>query len=658
MRKSSALACLLLAGWAASSTAIATDPDDATGFEYLYIVANENGSSGGHTAIRFGRDVYHFQNEDDLLVLHRDRADEFLYSYALLENRTIHSTRVAMSEETRSSLVEHFRQRHRAQEAQIGIQRDLRRDRELLEFLAEREKDPSKQAPDRLLSIAGLGYFESSPPASDERSAILDSLRSALVRAYGPGFVEARRSAIARERDSLLEEDPAHWRVAMPTSASDHPIFARSYSSRWVDLRAARAALDVLEEARGLEAGARRAPEDDAFSLEPEDVAALERYAAKLAGQLVETANSRRADWGQTLLVGMARLAALEASIATGQLVFLDTYPDEPESIIRLQAHRDAESDSGILSESHEHLASTRAYFRDHPDPDELAWQRLEEASNRHLELLRAEQHGGTIRVARGHLVPSRSGVYPIAARPSGAYGSFATNADRARRRERDYAREMRRLHAYGLITRNCVTAIFDTLNASFDDSERVSEQQLGGHVGKTYSLTFIPFVSAQKVNEQYRVTRQEKILSYRKLRLREMKEREGAIRVAFRESNTLTAKSYRRHQEDSFFVFFTDGTPLLRPLFGAINLVAGLGETVAGLLTAPLDRGARLTRGLRGSFVSLPELLFMNIRKGTNDWIPAEHRDLESVVVSRQPRMEPVAPGRLPGSRGMAAAQ
>ena len=63
--------------------------NDGPSFDYLYILANEGGSSGGHTAIRFGPDVYHFQSEEGLLVLRRDRAEEFLYAYALLGNRTI-----------------------------------------------------------------------------------------------------------------------------------------------------------------------------------------------------------------------------------------------------------------------------------------------------------------------------------------------------------------------------------------------------------------------------------------------------------------------------------------------------------------------------------------------------------------------------------------
>jgi len=53
------LLSVLLASWLTASSALATVPEAS--FDYLYIESNEGGSSGGHTAIRFGSDVYHFQ---------------------------------------------------------------------------------------------------------------------------------------------------------------------------------------------------------------------------------------------------------------------------------------------------------------------------------------------------------------------------------------------------------------------------------------------------------------------------------------------------------------------------------------------------------------------------------------------------------------------
>jgi hypothetical protein len=630
----------LLIGCALASTAIASETGEPAGFDYLYIVANEGGSSGGHAAIRFEDHVYHFQNEDDRLVLHRDLADEFLYDYALLGNRTIHSTHVAVSEETLRRILDRFRRRHRAQQAQLSVEADLRLDRVLLEFLADRQRDATTRAPDRLLAIPGLGYFASVPARAGTRSGSLDSLRREVVRAYGPGFFASRRRALAGAMRALLLEDPTAWPVGAPGSVDDHPPFARSYASRWVDLRAGTAALDVLERAPPLAAASHHAPDDAAFALDVDEVAALARYATRLSRQLVEVVDSRRSDWGQTLLVGMARLVALHQSIASGRLVFLDTFPDAPGSVATLEPH--GARAARLLAENRRQLEASLEWLRKRAAPGELAWERVEERSNRYYEMLRAEHGGGELRVARGHLVPSRTGRYPLDAAPSALGVTFSEAARRARERERSYSRELGALHRYDLITRNCATAIFDTLNASLGGSVEDSRRQLGGHVGGPASLAFIPFVSARLVNERYRVTRRETIRSYRERRLAEMKERESPVRVALRESNTLTAKSYLRDPDDSFFVFFTDEAPLLRPIFGAVNLVAAVGETVVGLATAPADRGALLVRGLRGALFSLPELAFVNIRKGSNDWIPADERDLDPVLVAEASRDAP----------------
>ena len=58
------------------------------------------------------------------------------------------------------------------------------------------------------------------------------------------------------------------------------------------------------------------------------------------------------------------------------------------------------------------------------------------------------------------------------------------------------------------------------------------------------------------------------------------------------------------------------------RPLFGAANVLTGLGATVAGVVALPFDRGTTLWAGLKGVVFSLPELVFVNIRKGSFDYV------------------------------------
>ncbi len=635
--------CLLLSNLVGSPAAVAGTIGD-TSFDYLYIESNEGGSSGGHTAIRFGRDVYHFQNENGLLVLQRDRASDFLYTYALLGNRTIHSTRVAISSQTLATLVARFKQRHRAQEAQIDVATQLRIDRDLLQDLRDRDDSLSKELSSQSLAIPGLGYFatrislepEAEPSETEasrpEVQQALQSLREAIDRVHGTDYRSKRRLLLLDTIRALLAENPVDWAVRVPISAYQHPPFARSVSHRLLDLASGLAALDVLDQARPLAEAARQAPTDETFALSDEEIRALATYRKELAERLIQLVDSRRTDWGQTLLVGMARLSALSQSIESRHLVFLDSFPDDTKRLNKVERHRLEEFGSKVLTEAREKLDAARGYFRGNPKAGELAWERVEERSNRYFEIRRAMQDGAPMRSKRGHLIPARKASYATPFPISRSLEARADDLARARRRERDYGRALRRLHRYGLFAHNCATALFETINDSFEDSENDSRILLGGHIHSRNSLAFIPFVSAHQVNSRYSVLARQTIPSYRQLRIQAMKDVESPLRVALRESNTFTSTTYERSSADSFFIFFTDDAPYIRPILGIVNLTAALGQSLLGLFAAPIDRGDILMRGLRGTFVSLPELAFANIRKGSNDWIPTEYRILDAI--------------------------
>ncbi|TME78459.1 MAG: hypothetical protein E6I48_00380, partial [Chloroflexi bacterium] len=86
-----------------------------------------------------------------------------------------------------------------------------------------------------------------------------------------------------------------------------------------------------------------------------------------------------------------------------------------------------------------------------------------------------------------------------------------------------------------------------------------------------------------------------------------------------------LTSTIYPRNTDDSFFLLFTDDVVTPRPLFGTVNLAAGLGAAVVGVPLLPFDGGHTLMAGLRGAVFSLPELAFVNLRKGSFDHVPRE---------------------------------
>ncbi len=166
---------------------------------------------------------------------------------------------------------------------------------------------------------------------------------------------------------------------------------------------------------------------------------------------------------------------------------------------------------------------------------------------------------------------------------------------------------------------RNCVSEIFRTVDAAGAEP--------GGRIDTRWSLDFIPFVAAGAVNATWNVVRRDTLLSYRRWRLDDMYRHESPLHVRLRESNILTSTIYHRNADDSFFLLFTDDLVAVRPIFGAVNVASGLGAAAVGVPLLPFDRGETLMSGVRGALFSLPELAFVNLRKGSFDYVPREQR-------------------------------
>ncbi len=213
------------------------------------------------------------------------------------------------------------------------------------------------------------------------------------------------------------------------------------------------------------------------------------------------------------------------------------------------------------------------------------------------------------------------------------------SRSTRARATERDYDAALAAQYRYDLITRNCVSELFRTIEAGLarDDAapsagDRAalhgfvaaeSERRLGGYIDPTARANFIPFVSSHNVRARWDVEERIHLPSAREHAVA----REGTLRAALRESNVWTSTLYTPADSSNFFVFFTDGAWPLRPLLGAVNLGAALARAGVGVFQLPLDRGRGLRAGLEGALFSLPELFFANIRKGTSEYVPPELR-------------------------------
>ncbi|MFN8644204.1 MAG: hypothetical protein U0802_22050 [Candidatus Binatia bacterium] len=316
------------------------------------------------------------------------------------------------------------------------------------------------------------------------------------------------------------------------------------------------------------------------------------------------------------MLLGMARLAAVEASLAEGRLLVLDAWPAAaprpplPEGRAR-EAFYDALAAHGAL------LARAVAATASATTPAARRATRASSPRSTGSPASPRRAAAAPTRLAPEPLLPARPARrrdLVVALPPPGAAATQWQAARTAVAVERERVAAWR---GYELVTRNCVTELF----ALVDGVPGGQPAALGAAVARA-PWNAIPFVAADAVAAAPRVVGSETWPSFRQAARQRHLARDPGLATWLAETTAATAEGYRPGADDSTFLFFTDGAPALRPLLGAANLAAAGANGVLGLVTWPADGGRRLQAGARGALYSLPELAFVNIRKGTTAWL------------------------------------
>jgi hypothetical protein len=585
--------------------------------DYLFMEPNEGGSSAGHVALAFDDHTYTFQRSPEgRLILERDETDHVRYLYTVLGNRPLQRSRVAVSPATFERLREGFNRRYLIQQSQLALLDGLVAEQRLLALLVARRSDPPDVSAG--LAIEAVGYFL--PVASRRRSLPLIALRTTVATAYGPGFIDQR---IIELRARLATTTPDERDLAPPAlTADEYPVGGALFAARYTAVLSGIVALAVLSGAPELDPDGLVTVGDD--GLTDAEERALGRYAESLRRGLVRLVASERGDFGFPLLVGMARLAAVERSLAEHRLVVLDAFPPHGRRLTYDALTRAPDAARGLLDDARDDFAASRRGFATTNDPSERDYVGLETAANRFVELRRGVTEGRDVRLGADPLVPSRPALRTDLVVPDLPLARLTAAERAANAAARAYADAFDDLYRYDLVRRNCVTEMFRTVDAVLGPD---ADAALGGRIPPGGGRHFIPSLATRAIRRTWRIVSSDTTPSYRQARVAALARSGNPLVVRLRESNTLTSTIYRRSRDDSTFLFFTDDAPLLRPLLGAANLTVGLGASLLGIAEAPLDRGEALQAGLRGVLWSLPELVFVNVRKGSFDHVARHDR-------------------------------
>jgi hypothetical protein len=558
----------------------------AAGLGFVYVGSNVGMASGGHAALVADETVYHLQNADDgILLLVREGWSAFHLVYAELENRPLEVARLDVAPEVTERVQRAFARLYVEQELELARRESLRDDVNWLEaFAAQRPAPP----------LRGAGLL--APEASGDTAAL--RLRDSVLSASGCESLTQASDEVERRISELTQ-------AGAPT---------RLESLR--DALLLREALRAIDRAYGLDPRALAqlpAAYDDPVSLE--ERSGLEALSARLAAAVSELVRSARPDRGYALLLAQARYLAAQRSLATNHLTLLDAFADAERS------HSVAD-DAGDpvrtkrLAQAGELLRMGRARVLASARVDEADWNLLEEAASIASRDGRADA-GGPLSELGLRKLPARGRAID-SPRLAGDLAP-ALVAARARLREQDET--LKRRWSYDIVRRNCITELARTTDGAFGSPEEVASALGASASAQGEPFGFVPLVFFDRVRERLRVERVDSLPSRRETELARVLLESPGVVTRLRESSVYTSSIYRPRLRDSAFLLFTDDVFWRRPAYGAVNLVYALGYTGYGLVAAPFDRGARAEAGLAGMMWSVPELAFVNVRKGSFDW-------------------------------------
>lgn len=606
--------------------------------------ASEGNSSGGHSAIQLGDEMFHYQHHDSGFVrLLRENKRDFHFQYRFLQNRRIHLSQIEVFDETFHRLRDYFKLQFLAQDQQFKQLHRLHKDRALLHILLNRQAVvvDTDSASILQLNAAGLFYAEGELDRQQKSEyiglvsvkpsqspSLFGMLRRKIEQQYGQDYLSQRSKQITEQIKSLT---PSDWPLEQLGLAVDKfPPAIDSFAEHYTDYLSGLVAIKVLME--------ERMPRQDAFLLTleaviPEEKEALESLRDQLMLSLVKLIHSKRSDWGYAVLVNIARLAAIDMTLQLDQWVFVDDFGMDSEWVSADELAQYAEPMQIQIDDALSNWMQMRKVLLSPGDLMEANYSKLEMSANRYFELRKGAWQPA-IRIVGEKALPTKSIAVPNWVVPELTQQQLTLALSVLNSYEATFRQELAGHYRYDLITRNCVTELFRTIDrallslsqADVDSSKPAkysieeSIRHLGGHISVAYN--FIPFVSFQSVQTQYRVMTSVILDSYRDQQLLKLFAQNDRLTVSLRESNTLTSTLYSYHPEDAFFIFFTDGNAILRPIAGLFNITAGIGQGALGFLTWPLDGGKNLRFGAIGILMSVPELLFFNIRKGSYKYL------------------------------------
>lgn len=569
-------------------------------FEFIYIDANSGQSSGGHTAVKFGDWVYHFQYyPDEIFHVVRESWFDFRLSYNILENRTLVITKIFPEGISPEFFETGFNKLYLIQEKHLNNEKNLYTDYKLLEFITQKDKNYGAE---------GIGYL-----SRKKGSPLLTDLREKTTEMYGKDFFTEKENEIFQKIQNIA------WKPnSIPKSRFHHSIYplgldslSRQYNSELQNL----AILEIIRDRKHLNPLflvelPKNHPD---FSMTERERKSLVQLKENLETRILEQLNDTNPNHSYIRLLELLTYMVLSESISRNEFLFLDTFTNH-----RMKVNWVEDRELGEVSKESELIFQK---FRTMVFSGRINLERfinLQDSANRFMEIAKSKEGFRPIRYSHSKTLPKKKGMpesYPTLNIDTLTANRFLAIT---LRNHKEYISNIKDLYPYHLITQNCTSEIFFSFEKFFDRDHKRIENVLGKNINPLKSLAFIPFYADYDIRKNYHKTETYEYLSFRRQKLKDLKGNKTDILLDWKESFVPTSSLYKTNTQDHTFMFFTDDTILMRPIFGIGNFFTGLSVFLWGIPMTPVDRGDRVLDGTKGMFFSLPELVFFNINKGS----------------------------------------
>jgi len=575
---------------------------NAKPLHYLYINAREGSASGGHTALRFDNITFHFQHYDGGIIrLVRHNSVDFDFQYRYTNNRTLYQATIDLDDEHYEQLRDHFNLLFLHQKQQDNLLAEIDLNIALLH----------KQTQHPLLNIKGAGLFaENTTPQRAEVSTI-HSVQQQIKQKYGKNFLNNRIQNLKEEINALK---PLPWpKDSLQLSSNSFLPVPYSFASQHIDTVSKLLLLEAIKKGSSLNKQQYFIPRQANFALSQPELEQLRLFQTTLVDNLLNLLNSQRPDWGSAAFTLYARILSISLAIDSETLVFLDSFTADSYSI----PYREVETYRRLLEEQKSKALTKIIQFKNqlftaNETISEKDYSRIEMLSNYYYARERGLAENRGIKISGEQLLPTKSIPLPNRLLPQLTSQQSEDALQRLERYQESVIEQMHSLYRYDLFTRNCVTEIFNAIDKADINNKHIKEIE---QLAQNNLIAFIPFGSFYSLSTDYQ---KRTFPSFRHQQLTKMYQQENNTLVYLREFNTLSASHYKFNDQDSAFLFFTDEKVWTRPLFGTFNLLTAATMSIYGSFTLPFDSGKTLKNGAMGILMSLPELAFFNIRKGS----------------------------------------